>query len=82
MFDFIPIESYTTIYHQLMLLVLVVILLHSLVLDIDDKKNIRFIQFFGFLTFLKSEFLTTLSLFSKALSSDCFFVFNFNFHFI
>lgn len=52
MFDFIPIESYTTIYHQLMLLVLVVILLHSLVLDIDDKKNIRFIQFFGFLTFL------------------------------
>lgn len=52
MFDFIPIESYTAIYHQMMLLVLVAILLHSFVLDIDDYKNTRFLKIFGFFTFL------------------------------
>ncbi|MCO6174212.1 EpsG family protein [Flavobacterium sp. NRK F10] len=47
MFDFVPIESYTTIYFQMLLFFLMATLLHSFVLAIDDYKNIRFVNYFG-----------------------------------
>ena len=50
MFDFIPIEKYTFFYYQILLVFLIGILLHAVILEIDDKRNIRFLNFFGCLS--------------------------------
>ena len=50
MFDFIPIENYTFFYYQILLVFLIGILLHAVILEIDDLKNTRFLKVFGYLS--------------------------------
>jgi len=50
MFDFIPIEHYTFFYYQILLVFLIGILLHAVILEIDDLRNTRFLKVFGYLS--------------------------------
>lgn len=47
MFDFIPIAYYSHIYHYLLLIVVVLTLLHSNLLPIDEQKKLSFTRFTG-----------------------------------
>lgn len=50
MFDFVPTEKYTFYYYQFFLIVTLLVFFHSILLQMDDKKNIRFLNVFGFLS--------------------------------
>jgi hypothetical protein len=50
MFDFIPIEHYTFFYYQILLVFLIGILLHAIILEIDDIRNTRFLKVFGYVS--------------------------------
>ncbi|SDE87640.1 EpsG family protein [Epilithonimonas hungarica] len=47
MFDFIPLEYYTSIYYHVMFFVAMIILLHAMVYDIKDSKSLLFFQVLG-----------------------------------
>ncbi|MNK78079.1 hypothetical protein D3C87_976980 [compost metagenome] len=47
MFDFIPLSSYTFIYYQTMLIASLLVLLHSLIFDVRDRKSLDFFSTFG-----------------------------------
>lgn len=47
MFDFIPVPVYTFIYYQTMLIVSIMVLLHSLVYDIKDRRSLNFFSILG-----------------------------------
>jgi len=48
MFDWIPIESYTSIYYYVMCVIVLITLLHSQSLRFGEQKNRNFIAFMGF----------------------------------
>lgn len=49
MIDFVPLEYYYPLYINGALAIVLFTMLHTLILPIDDKRNIRYIQFIGFL---------------------------------
>jgi len=49
MFDWIPIEYYTAIYHHVLFVVAVLILLHAAVYNIQDRSSMLFFQILGYI---------------------------------
>jgi len=47
MFDFVPVEIYTTVQYNFLLLIIAIIILNSLIYDIGDEKNILFFNILG-----------------------------------
>lgn len=54
--NIIPIEYYTNFYYQFFLIVVAMVILHCLVLEISDKKNIVFINFIGYVSLFFTVF--------------------------
>ncbi|QIG90343.1 EpsG family protein [Chryseobacterium sp. POL2] len=53
MFDWIPVELYTSLHYHVLLLVMLIILAHAFVYDVSDQQSIQFFQVLGgILTFL------------------------------
>ena len=49
MFDFVPIKDYYELYINLCMFIVLFTILHTYVLKLDDKKNIKFINVIGYL---------------------------------
>lgn len=50
--DLIPIDYYTTFYFQFFLIVVAMTVLHCFVLEINENKNVLYINFIGYISFL------------------------------
>lgn len=50
MFDFVPIEKYTFYYFQFFLIVTLLVVFHSVLLKTNDKRHIKFLNVFGYLS--------------------------------
>lgn len=48
--NLIPIDFYTTFYYQFFLVIVLLTLFHCLVLEVNDKKNIIYTNFIGFIS--------------------------------
>lgn len=49
MFDWIPVEIYTNLYYQLLLLVVFLIVVHGFLYDIHDAQSLQFFQILGWI---------------------------------
>ncbi len=47
MFDWIPVELYTSLQYQVLLFVMLIILVHAFVYDVRDQQSIQFFQILG-----------------------------------
>ncbi|MFL1895422.1 EpsG family protein [Aquimarina sp. 2-A2] len=56
MIDFVPLEYYFSLYINLMLLVVVLTLLHSVLMRVDDTVNLRYTQITGYILLFFSIF--------------------------
>lgn len=52
MFDFVPVEKYTFYYFQFFLIVTLLVVFHSFLLKMNDKKHIKFLNVFGYLSLI------------------------------
>jgi hypothetical protein len=50
MFDFVPLEKYAFFYYQFFLIITLLVVFHSFFLKINDKKNIAFLNLFGYIS--------------------------------
>ena len=47
MFDWIPVELYTSLHYHVLLLVMLIILAHAFVYDVRDQQSLQFFQILG-----------------------------------
>lgn len=52
MFDFIPIEAYSSVFYNLTLVLVLITFFHSLILDLDDPRNLQYGHVVGKIFFI------------------------------